>query len=260
MANNGYIKSSATDPLSMPFNYAVTLGRVAGHSRVIVNGRSSSIVVGNDVWEGNSVYPLLNAASQLEILSSSASDAAAGTGARSFTLQGLDANFNQISETVALNGVTPVATANAYLRVNRLLIQSAGSGLTNAGTVTLRVVGGGTTQGIAAAGTGPAKTGVYTVPAGFTLLLTEMEFDVSGGGTANTVTYGIARQVPGGNGPFWIQGEFVAGAITALERTLTTGAIVAATNTVSVRVTGVSGTVGGHVSFSALLIDNTYIA
>lgn len=258
MANGGYIKSAASDPLAMPFAYAVSLGRVGGHSRVIVNGRSSTITAGADVWEGGTgIYPLLANASQLEILSSSASDAAAGTGARTFMIQGLDANFNQISENITLNGVTPVVTVNSYLRVNRLLIQTAGSGQVNAGTVTLRVAGGGTSQSVVAAGVGLAKTGVYTVPQGFTLLLTEMEFDVTGGGTANTVVYGIVRTIPGG--PFWTQGEFTAGAINSIERTLTTGAVVNATQTVSVRVSQVSGTVGGHVSFSAILIDNTQL-
>lgn len=258
MANNGYVKSVASDSLAMPFFHAVTLGRVPGFSRVIVNGRSPTITLGADVWEGGTgPYPLLANASKLDFSSTSVLDTLLGTGARSFTIQGLDANFNPISETVALNGLTPVTTVNSYLRVNRILIAGAGSGLTNSGVVTVQVTGGGTVQGVVPAGVGLAKTAVYTVPAGSTLLLTEMEFDIANGGAGNNVTYGIARQVPGGQ--FWIQGEFVAAVTSALERVITTGARVEATNTVSVRVTGVTGVVSGHVSFEGILCDNTQL-
>lgn len=258
MANGGYVKSVASDPLAMPFLYAVTLGRIPGFSRVIVNGRSSTLTLGADVWEGGvGPYPLLASASKLDFVSTSVLDTILGTGARSFMIQGLDVNFNPISETVNLNGLTPVTTVNAYLRVNRILITGAGSGLVNAGIVTVQVTGGGTIQGVVPVGVGLAKTAVYTVPAGNTLLLTEMEFDIANGGVGNNATYGIARQVPGGQ--FWIQGEFVSAVTSALERVITTGAKVDATNTVSVRVTGVTGTISGHAAFEGILCDNTQL-
>lgn len=257
--NTGHVKTLTDLAPVVPFPYQVTLGRVPGFSRVVANGRNSVITLGADIWEGGvGAYPLLANASKLEILSASALDTLLGTGAQSFMIQGLDANFNPISETVSMSGVAPVQTANSYLRVNRLLIASAGAGLANAGAVTLRVTGAGAIQALAAAGLGQAKMAVYTVPAGSTLLLTEMEFDIAGAVPSSSVTYGVTRQTP--SGILWIQGEFVVGATSALERIVTTGARVEATNTVSIRATAVTGTTAGHAAFEGILVDNAYVS
>src|SRR5579872_7276664 len=142
MANNGYVKSVAQDPVQIVFPLAATLNRIGGYSRIAVYGHHPSpVTAGADVWEGSGAYPFQAAATKLEILSASASDTAAGTGARTFTLTGLDANYNVISEVLTMAGVTPVQTVNSYLRVNSLNIASGGSGMTNAGDVTLRVTG-----------------------------------------------------------------------------------------------------------------------
>lgn len=82
------------------------------------------------------------------MLSDSVNDTAAGTGARTVFISGLDSNYDVISETVTLNGTSAVQTVRSYLRVNSFLIMSAGSGKTNAGSITLRVTGGGSTQAL----------------------------------------------------------------------------------------------------------------
>lgn len=240
----------------MSYPYAVTLGRVGGQTRVAAIGHIPSAAAGADVWEGGGAYPLLASAQTLELVSASANDALGGTGARSFLVSGLDVNFNLISETVQTNGTTPVSTVNSFMRVNSMQINGAGSGLTNAGDMTLRVQGGGTTQAIARAGFGFAKQCVYTVPAGFTLLMAEFNFDVSGGGTVSNVTFGVLRTVPGSNGYQWIQNEFAAGALSPTQRTLATGAVVQATNTISMRITNVMGAVGAYAVMIGFLIPN----
>ena len=60
------------------------LGAVPGYTRVALLGHNPDIpaATAEDVWEGGGNYPLLAAASQLEVVSTSASDATAGTGAR----------------------------------------------------------------------------------------------------------------------------------------------------------------------------------
>src|SRR5258707_9444991 len=154
---NGYLKSASQDPLAFNFFAAVAGGRVNGHSRVFAGGHTPTPTANSDVWENAGLYPFQAAQTKLEILSASASDTAAGTGARTFALTGLDGNFNPVSETLTMAGVTPVQTVNSYIRVNSLTIASAGSGNTNAGDVTLRVTGAGATQALARAGFGYAK-------------------------------------------------------------------------------------------------------
>lgn len=176
------------------------MGAVPGYTRVALLGHNPNIPTSGtaaDVWEGGGNYPLLAAASQLEILSSSAVDTAAGTGARTVLIQGLDANWLSISETVTLNGTTPVTTVNSYLRVNLLTTTSAGSGGQNAGDLTLRVVGGGTTQSIARAGYGFGRDAVYTVADNNTLFCGSFNFTVlTPNNTIFSAVFGI-QQVSG---------------------------------------------------------------
>jgi hypothetical protein len=128
-----------------------------------------------DIWTGGGVYPWLAVATALEIASLNAADAAAGTGARSVMVNGLDANYAEVTQTVALNGGT-VALSTALLRVNSVFIMSAGSGKVNAGDILVRDAGGGTTRAIVPAGYGITRQSQYTVPAGWTLQVVSMIF------------------------------------------------------------------------------------
>lgn len=117
---------------------------------------------------------------QLDVSSSNANDAAAGTGARIITIFGVDKNYNRISEDVTLNGQTKVTSAKKFLRVFALLVKTAGTGLVNAGDLYVVKTGtGGTyTGGVpgtltsavlkSLAGDSLAFSGCFAVPAGCT--------------------------------------------------------------------------------------------
>lgn len=256
---NGYINSTppGAQPLQIP--YASSLGRVPGHTRMAVYGHRASPAVGDDIWEGGGGYPFQTTATKLEILSASASDTAAGTGARTVTVQGLDGNFNQISETMTLNGVTPVQSVNSYLRVNDMRVVTSGSGHKNAGDITLRVTGAGATQSLAKAGYNYAKQCVFTVPSGFTLLVTDVLPEC--GGTSQTVgaVFGFVRTDANLN--IQITNEYNAtGAFTPLQRTVITGAVVPAMSAVTLRVTVLTGAPPDlYGSINGVLVDNTYL-
>jgi hypothetical protein len=128
----------------------------------------------------------------MKISSSSADDAAAGTGARTISIAGLDANYNEISETVTLNGQTEVNTVNSYLRISRMFVVTAGSGATAAGTIYAGVgtVTSGvpaTIYGMVAIGANQTQMAFWTVPAGYTLYLMGL-FYTSGNTNANAWT------------------------------------------------------------------------
>ncbi|MCA8203185.1 hypothetical protein LGM71_19215 [Burkholderia sp. AU33545] len=109
--SNGYVKSVSTDPIAINFPFGATLGRASGHTRVAVYGFNGAPAAGADVWVGQGAYPFQTSAQALEIISSSANDAAAGTGARTVMVQGLDANFNPIQRQVATGTMIASQTA-----------------------------------------------------------------------------------------------------------------------------------------------------
>jgi hypothetical protein len=258
MAGNGYFKSVDNGGLLMPLPFGSTLGRVAGHSRMAVYGHRATPVAGDDIWEGGGGYPFQTVASKLEILSASASDTAAGTGAQTMMIHGLDANFNALSETITMNGVTPVQSAGTYLRVNGLNIVTAGSGHKNAGDITLRLTGAGATQAIARAGYGFAKSCVFTVPAGFTLLVTDVLPECGGVSTATAIVMGFTRTSP--TLVSQTTNEYNASTNLLMQRTVITGAVVPATFAVSLRVSSVVGTpVDGYASLNGILVDSTQL-
>ena len=117
-----------------PFELQVSRGQISWHETVFQFGINNAVGTSFEtIWTASSVYSYLAAASVLKISSGSADDASAGTGARTIRINGLDANYAEISETVILNGQTAVNTVNSYLRVSSLIVLTAGSGGVNAG-------------------------------------------------------------------------------------------------------------------------------
>lgn len=105
-------------------------------------------------------------AQAVEIVSGDAADTAAGSGARTVTVIGLDANWLEVSETVTLNGTNAVALTTAFIRIYRAFVATCGtySG-NNTGLLTVRVASAGTTFVVIAVGAGQTQTSHYTVPA-----------------------------------------------------------------------------------------------
>jgi hypothetical protein len=160
-----------------PFDLQVSRNQVDGHSGSYRFGWANSIgttpqTITTAVTAGSAyVYPA--AATAMKVSSASANDTAAGTGARTILVAGLDANYAQISEIVTLNGQTQVTTTNSYLRITYTELLTTGSGNGQAGIIYI--------------GTGSATAGVpatiywqsevtynnwsfagFTVPAGYT--------------------------------------------------------------------------------------------
>jgi hypothetical protein len=133
-----------------------------------------------NIWEFNTLLvrwaSVFDAAYQLDISSSNAADAAAGTGARTLDVYGLDYQFMPLKETIALNGQTKVTTVASFRRVFEIVVATAGTGLLNAGDIYVVKAGtGGTyTAGVPGTLTGAAikalagdnygLSGLWTVP------------------------------------------------------------------------------------------------
>lgn len=123
-----------------------------------------------DLWNGpTGTYVFPATAQQMHVVSSSANDAAAGTGIRTVVIDYLDANYNQKQEVITLNGTTPVNTvATNILRINGFHAASVGSGGYAAGNISLTNTGGTVTYGYIQASYNSSRQAIFTIPAGKT--------------------------------------------------------------------------------------------
>jgi hypothetical protein len=145
-----------------------------GHRVVNVFGYNADVDTALEtVWPQGGVLTRPAAALAMTVSSSDANDDAAGTGARTVVIQGLDADYNEVSETVTLDGQTAVTMTVEMIRVNYMYVASAGSNNTAAGVIYVGtgVVTAGvpaTIYNMIAVGYNASLTGSYTVPAGYT--------------------------------------------------------------------------------------------
>ena len=194
-------------------------------------GNNSQVDGPEDIWNGGGDYTGFptTAAEEFQVFSSSAADAAAGTGARTVRVFYYDDNYvlfddNRVTKSfeVTLNGTTPVNTGVTGMRILLAYVTSSGSGQTNAGTITIRWR---TTTTVVFAqipvGTGQTMLGSFTIPAGWRGWL--IDYNVSMlDNNANTCKMAIKTRAFGTN-TFRIVRPFTAGTATPFSRTLRGG-------------------------------------
>lgn len=168
------------------FIYEVALSRRQGWNTWNKWGYNGQIdATTATVWSAGGTFVRMPTAATLDVTSSSVNDTAAGTGAQSIVITGVDANYDEVIEVVALNGTTIVTTTNSYLGVNRMAVYAAGSGGFNDGTINAVVTTGGTTQAQIPANEGSTQQAIFFVPRAHTALMDWMYLNVvktSGGG------------------------------------------------------------------------------
>jgi hypothetical protein len=213
MANGGKVSSVSQRGLYEPFKLQVAREQIALHESFCQFGINTNVATSNEtVWIGSSgVYAFPTAAAVMKISSSSNDDDAAGTGARTVLVSGLNADYAPVEEIVALDGQTAVNTTNSYIRVNKMVVLTAGSGGTSVGNIY--------------AGTGAVNSGVpavvvnqtgilanetessfYSVPAGHTAYINAWTMS-SGNTTADEWTRFTLRIRPFG-GVFGIKAQY----------------------------------------------------
>lgn len=145
------------------------------------------------IWPKNTEYVFPSVAAQMTLYSSSALDTT-----QSVLVEGLDANYNEISEVLVLNGQTGRQSALSYLRVNTLMVLvdspvgniSFGTGLAVLGVPA-------NTYAYIHAGDNISNAAVYTVPAGYTLRLTSGSVSAGGSSGSQVVTAKFYSRIAG---------------------------------------------------------------
>jgi hypothetical protein len=185
------------------FAHGVSLGLVPGWEAFRKFGANPSVGTGGaeEIWPPGTVRTLPTAAGVASVSSDATADDGdpQGTGAGKILISGLDANWLEISETVTLNGTTPVNTVNSFLRIHRMYCTTVGIGGINAGNITATI--GGNAQSYVRAGEGQTAVIGYTVPANKYFLLNY--YSVGVGRMAGSSDANVDGQIRLYNGTGW---------------------------------------------------------
>jgi len=237
---------------------SVAMGLIDGLSIVNKFGRNPDIdtAASESVWNGGGLYtgfPLT--AEKVRLTSTSASDAAAGTGARTVRIVGLDASYNVIMEQFTLNGLTPVVSTQNFLRVHTARVTSAGSGGVNVGSITCQHnVTVANIFFVMPIGNNQTNVAAYTIPSGFTGLMVHLGGAIRGGvnasvlGTIWTQTFG---EVFRGRRPFIITTN------NKLIDVITGGLVFTQKSDIDFRISTDTNNTDVTVNFDIFLIENS---
>lgn len=199
-----------------PFELQVARGQISYHKTNFKFGFNPDIDNALEtVWAQGGLYTYLSVASTLYISSSSTADDVGNTGATSAKVSGLDANYNEVSVTVDLDGQDAVQLGDAsnWIRVNRIQVMSAGSGGANAGVLYVGTEAtpssGVPTNKYATVAIGDNQTlmALWTVPRGYTAYLTQTDMTVATEQNNKYATISLLSRPYGG--VFNVQDRFV---------------------------------------------------
>ena len=156
----------STDGTPKDYFIEVAEGNIEGASLLAIIAKNPNTGVNyEDVSGAGGNMSLATSPEVYEIVSSNANDTDGGTGTRTVLVNSLDANYNEQSQVVTLNGGT-VQLTGTHIRPRNIQSLTAGSNGTNIGNITLRVSGGGGVRNTMTADSGQSYDGHFTVPAG----------------------------------------------------------------------------------------------
>jgi len=157
----------------------ISAGDVAGTGYIEKFGMNVDVDSNKEtIWDGGEIYSYISTAETVAVTSTTGVDSAAGAGARTVEIQGLDADHNLVYETLTVGGG---AGTQEFLRIFRANVVTAGTSGINEGTVSITSSDTSTVlaqigvdgTGSNAAGRGQTFMALYTVPAGKTAYLTQ---------------------------------------------------------------------------------------
>ena len=180
------------------FMLNVARGLVSGMSVVHKWGRAPSGVQTSltDIWDRADTTPTQQvwlcptAARVHAIVSTSASDdgSPVGVGARTVVVYGLTSwSTAEVSETVTLNGVGAVNTANSYVIIHRMKVATYGASGPNVGTITATAATDSTITAAILPGNGQTEMAIYGVPSTQTAYLTEFHASMNDAGATSRI-------------------------------------------------------------------------
>jgi hypothetical protein len=174
-------------PTEFPFQAAmgvlpgITTDDRVGHSNVITTTRMLLSNVTSAIRPFN--FPA--APMQMQVVSSSASDSAIGTGTQEVEIDYLTSPtsiqpFKKKTEFVTMNGLTPVNTvATDIYRIDCFRSSRTGTGMQSAGDISLQSVGGAINYEVIEASYNQNRSAIHWVEKGYMSVVTDISFSVN---------------------------------------------------------------------------------
>jgi len=152
----------------------VQQGKIQGHSLVHKFGRNPAVASGTEegvLQISGGQFIFRTSATTFRIAAGGdVADTAAGAGAREITIQGIDSNLNEVTETIATAGASASsATTASFWRVHRAWVSDCGTYTgNNVADIVVEDSGGAASHIMIAAGEGQSQYAGYTIPSGKT--------------------------------------------------------------------------------------------
>ncbi|MFA7202814.1 MAG: hypothetical protein WC188_03785 [Candidatus Caldatribacteriota bacterium] len=183
--------------MSNDFYFEVARGNVDGFSALALTGVNAAVSDTEDVWNMGGAYTAGDAAAVIHVSSSSDADTT-----QTVTITGLDANYDEITESIALAGQTETSGVKLFLRVNSFTIDGVAAGDVYAYYDDDVTAGVPNTQAKIQAkieiGALAATNMFYTVPRNKNMYLTSFRYRSTGSTTKNDVILTLSRTLFGG--------------------------------------------------------------
>jgi len=157
----------------MPFiepKLEIAKGNYTNHSHIYQIGFNSNVAGDFEtLWTLGGTYPTdqIATANALHISSSANEDTVEGVGARTITIEGLDANYNVVTETLSMQGKIAVSSSNSFIAINKAFIATGGAA-EQSGSIRINASGSATNivVGIIDSNHKQLTQAHYTIPAG----------------------------------------------------------------------------------------------
>ena len=173
----------STAPVSIRSGLDMAAGNISGGSVVHKFGQNPGCsTTEEDVWAVGGTMSFSTSAAAIRIRSGgNANDTAAGTGAQSVIVFGLDSNFTEISNVLTTNGASAsTQSTGTFRRVYRAYVYEAGTyGGNNTGNVVIESTDTANAHLSILAGIGQSQTTHFTIPSGKTGYLVRLTANVA---------------------------------------------------------------------------------
>lgn len=157
---------------SVPYTYDIAENKVPGHVAVRRFGHNDDVGTSFETcWHGSNIYVYILEEQQLKVVSSDTDDSTGDTGARTLFLNGLDGDYNLISQTISLTGTDTATSDSSFLRLLSAYCKAVGSSGCNEGIIRIHNNTGDTLLGLLTIGEGQLHNGMFTVPDADTLYI-----------------------------------------------------------------------------------------
>lgn len=171
-----------------PSHFHIMTDRAIGIGHINKFGRNVAVATTDEViWDGSTAtWAAPTAARVHAVVSADPNDDVGDNGATAVQVYGLDPNYNEIDESIAMNGTTPVNTTNSYRMIHRMIVTAAGSTGANEGIIKATAASDGTITAQINAGNNQTLMAIYMIPGDKTGFITNYYATVNKDATPGT--------------------------------------------------------------------------